>query len=133
MDHTTVRGEFSFARIGPAAARANERLNTRRCFMDIELLQNKFARMGADVRVRADARLRSAFTVDVKRDGKARGGDKRGGEYFEVAVRSPRALWMEAIAVEPRTRHLVLSACEADGDGLPSADASRQHFLCGHD
>jgi len=40
---------------------------------------------------------------------------------------------MEAIAVEPRMRHLVLSACEADGDGLPSADASRQHFLCGHD
>jgi len=54
--------------------------------MDIELLQNKFARMGADVRVRADARLRSAFTVDVKRDAKHR------REYFEVAVRSPQSL-----------------------------------------
>lgn len=57
----------------------------------------------------------------------------RGGEFFEIAVRSPQSLWMEAIAVEPRLRHLVLSACEADATGLPARGRARENFLCGHD
>jgi hypothetical protein len=101
--------------------------------MDIQLLCSKFARMGADVRVRADARLVRPFTVDVKRSDTGQAGHRGRREFFEIAVRSPQSLWMEAIAVEPRLRHLVLSACVVDESGLPARDQARQNFLCGHD
>jgi len=87
--------------------------------MDTELLQEKFRRMGARVKVHLSSGERVAIDI----------GHDRHGEYFDVKVRDGVAI--NAIDVRPRERHLLLTAHDEDRWGLPVG--SSQRFLCGHD
>jgi hypothetical protein len=87
--------------------------------MDTQLLQEKFRRMGARVKVHGGAVQRVA--IDIRHD--------RRGEYFDVTVSDGVAI--NAIDVRPRERHLLLAAHDEDRLGLPIGNGQR--FLCGHD
>jgi hypothetical protein len=91
--------------------------------MDKLLLEAKFRRMGARVRV-AEAPGVDRVRVDVKRD--------RLGEYFDLAVAPQAGVWVDAIDVRPRERHLLLMVAD-DAAGAPAATGTKQKFLCGHD
>jgi hypothetical protein len=91
--------------------------------MDKSLLEAKFRRMGARVRV-AEAPGVSRVRVDVKRD--------RLGEYFDLAVEPGAGVWVDAIDVRPRERHLLLMVAD-DAAGSPARSGAKQKFLCGHD
>jgi hypothetical protein len=89
--------------------------------MDCELLEARFARMGARLKVaERTARDRRGGTanlaVDVQRDGK--------GEFFEIRVRPMADVRLEVVDVQPAERHLLLLAEEG---------AQKLKFLCGHD
>jgi hypothetical protein len=87
--------------------------------MDTQLLQDKFRRMGARVKVHAGNVQRVAINI----------GHDRRGEFFDVTVADHVAV--NAIDVRPRERHLLLAAHEEDRLGLPVGNGQR--FLCGHD
>ena len=87
--------------------------------MDTELLQQKFRRMGARVKVHGGDVGRVA--IDVRHD--------RRGEFFDVTV--SRGVTINAIDVRPRERHLLLATHDEDRLGLPIGNGQR--FLCGHD
>ena len=91
--------------------------------MDKFLLEAKFLRMGARVRAREDRGV-GRVRVDVKRD--------RVGEYFDLAVRPGAGVWLDAIDVRPRERHLLLMVAD-DAGGAPARSGAKQKFLCGHD
>ena len=91
--------------------------------MDKLLLEAKFRRMGARVRV-AEAPGIDRVRVDVKRD--------RLGEYFDLGVAPKAGVWVDAIDVRPRERHLLLMVAD-DAAGAPAATGAKQKFLCGHD
>ena len=91
--------------------------------MDKQLLESKFRKMGARVRVEQSPRV-GRIRVDVKRD--------REGEYFDLAVPAQAGVWVDAIDVRPRDRHLLLMAAD-DSNGAPAATGTKQKFLCGHD
>jgi hypothetical protein len=80
--------------------------------MNVASLQKQFARMGAQLALRAQL---GGFSVDVKRE-------KRGSR-FEVALDSRTDVSVSD--VQPRQRHLLLVIRQ--NDGLP------HKFLCGHD
>jgi hypothetical protein len=95
--------------------------------MDSELLETRFAHMGARLKVREGAsRGRNGSTVnlavDVQRD--------RQGEFFEIRTPAPRApspaadLRLEVVDLQPSRRHLLLLAEEGN---------RKLKFLCGHD
>jgi hypothetical protein len=94
--------------------------------MDKQLIEEKFRRLGARVRV-TEAPV-GRITVDVKRD--------RKGEYFDLVVARRTAngvgVWVDAIDVRPRERHLLLMAAD-DAGGNPAKSGEKQKFLCGHD
>src|SRR5687768_15223393 len=94
--------------------------------MDKQLIEEKFRRLGARVRV-TEAPV-GRITVDVKRD--------RKGEYFDLTVARRTAngvgVWVDAIDVRPRERHLLLMAAD-DAGGNPAKSGEKQKFLCGHD
>ena len=116
--------------------------------MDIDLIQRKFARMGARVLVAPLVRSRrsppaSDVAVDIRRDDK--------GEYFDIRF-DPR--WVEdvdALDVQPAQRHLLLMAKVLDHtpevvprwnwrrEATPVTPAKatgkveKAKFLCGHD
>jgi hypothetical protein len=94
--------------------------------MDKKLIEEKFRRVGARVRVTETPIGR--LTVDVKRDGK--------GEYFDLKVArqtiNGAGVWVDAIDVRPRERHLLLMAAD-DAGGAPAKSGGKQKFLCGHD
>lgn len=87
--------------------------------MDTELLEKKFRRMGARVKVHAGATQRVAIDI----------GHDRRGEFFDVTV--GEHVTIDAIDVRPRERHLLLAAHDEDRLGLPMGQGQR--FLCGHD
>jgi hypothetical protein len=89
--------------------------------VDDTLLQEKFARMGARLRVGPPAgrgRLNRDLPIalDVRRDDK--------GEFFDVAVRPGAAVEVDVLDVRRRERHLLLTARQAGEKFL---------YLCGHD
>src|SRR5687767_1572706 len=88
-------------------------------FMDTELLEQKFRRMGARVKITRSTRQRVA--IDIGRD--------RKGEFFDLAANAGVAV--NAIDVRPREQHLLLVAHDEDRLGLPTGQGQR--FLCGHD
>ena len=88
--------------------------------MDTNLLDAKFARIGARLKVadRPSRRTRTAgvISLDVQAD--------RKGEFFEV-VRPPGSEAEVAVLdVQPADRHLLLPVREGKG---------KSKFLCGHD
>jgi hypothetical protein len=90
--------------------------------MDTTLLETKFARIGARLKVadRSSRRSRTAGIVsfDVRSD--------RRGEFFEVAVLpdAPAEVEVEVLDVRPADRHLLL---------LVRQGGEKSKFLCGHD
>jgi hypothetical protein len=87
--------------------------------VDAGLLQEKFERMGARLRVGPMVRRDRGdmpFTLDV------RGDDK--GEFFDVAIRPGAAVEAEVLDVRKRERHLLLMARQ---------DRDKFLYLCGHD
>ncbi len=88
--------------------------------MDTNLLDDKFARIGARLKVAARPSRRSrtagAISLDVQTD--------RKGEFFEI-VRPPDAgAEVEVLDVQPGDRHLLLLVREGE---------DKSKFLCGHD
>jgi hypothetical protein len=87
--------------------------------MDTDLLQEKFHRMGARVKVHPGKVERVAIDI----------GHDRRGEFFDVTVRD--GVMVNAIDVRRQQRHLLLAAYDEDRLGLPVGKGQR--FLCGHD
>jgi hypothetical protein len=92
--------------------------------MNAHLLDRKFRRMGARVKVETldnrAARDGHRVSIDVRRDAE--------GEYFEVRLPGRDAPTVDAIDVRPRQRHLLLLVKDGDRAGV-----EKQKFLCGHD
>ena len=90
--------------------------------MDRELLESRFAGMGARLKVQEGAPRNPVggsaanLTVDVQRD--------RKGEFFEIRVRPAVDLRLEVVDVQPSQRHLLLLAEEGN---------RKLKFVCGHD
>src|SRR5512140_3745783 len=88
--------------------------------MDINILDNKFARIGARLKL-ADRLSRTVVIsglvrLDVR-------NDKR-GEFFEIARQPGASVEVEAVDVQPADRHLLL---------LVRENGEKHKFLCGHD
>ncbi|HEY2585370.1 MAG TPA: hypothetical protein VGI81_06355 [Tepidisphaeraceae bacterium] len=88
----------------------------------MQLLCEKFERMGVRVKVASDPRV-DRIKIDI--------GHDRKGEFFDLKVSDPRHLAVNAIDLRPRDRHLLLSVRDEDGSGLPAGPSRK--FLCGHD
>ena len=88
--------------------------------MNAILLDNKFARMGARLKVadRPSRRTRTAGAVslDVQAD--------RAGEFFEIVRRPDADAEVVVLDVQPADRHLLL---------LVRENGEKHKFLCGHD
>jgi hypothetical protein len=88
--------------------------------MDTHLLDTKFARIGARLKVadRPPRRNRPAgvITLDVQADGK--------GEFFEIVRRPGAEAEVAVLDVQPADRHLLLLVREGQ---------AKSKFLCGHD
>jgi hypothetical protein len=89
--------------------------------MDRQLLEARFARMGARLKVEERAsRGRNGnsvnLVVDVQRD--------RKGEFFEIRLRPAVDVRIEVVDVQPAQRHLLLLAEEG---------SQKLKFVCGHD
>lgn len=85
--------------------------------MDFELLQKKFARMGARVRVsEAGVRWNERAGLDIKRDAR--------GEFFDLRVGRDEPVSYEVADLRPDLRHLLLLARRGE---------QKEKFLCGHD
>jgi hypothetical protein len=85
--------------------------------MDADLLQAKFARMGARLRIDEMSRLRDdrPVALDVRSDSK--------GEFFEIGL-GAKDVDVDVLDLRKRERHLLLrTRTNADSD----------LFLCGHD
>jgi hypothetical protein len=88
--------------------------------MDTDMLQARFARMGARLRLgelSASGQLRGQpLTLDIGSDG--------AGEFFDVRIRRTAEVDLEVVDLRRRDRHLLLQA----------RDSGRTHcYLCGHD
>jgi hypothetical protein len=92
--------------------------------MDTELLERKFARLGARLKIRTQPRVDSV-SIDIRRDHK--------GEYFDVQVNPDRNLFLDAIDVRPAERHLLLMSARHDTESRKPKLTQKQKFLCGHD
>jgi hypothetical protein len=89
-------------------------------FMDTILLDIKFARIGARLKVTARPARRSRTTDFISLDVQA----DRKGEYFEI-VRPPESeAEVDVLDVQPADRHLLLLVREGK---------EKSKFLCGHD
>jgi hypothetical protein len=91
--------------------------------MDIELLQKRFAEMGARVKVREAppapwqwGRRARRPGLDIRRDAR--------GEYFDVGLPAGERVEYEVVDLRPELRHLLLLARGGRG---------KEKFLCGHD
>src|SRR5205823_3272151 len=105
-------------RVGGECVRHHKRKGER---MDRELLESRFARMGARLKVQERAsRGRSGSTmnmvVDMQRD--------RKGEFFEISLRPAADVRLEVVDLQPSQRHLLLMAEEGN---------RKLKFVCGHD
>lgn len=85
--------------------------------MDIDLLQKKFGRMGARVKVREiSGRRNDNAGIDI--------GSDRDGEFFDIRLGLTERVDYEVVDISPRMRHLLLMA---------RRDTGKEKFLCGHD
>jgi hypothetical protein len=88
--------------------------------MDPAILDNKFARIGARLKIadRPTRRFRApgAFSVDAQTD--------RKGEFFEIAQQPGADATVEVLDVQPADRHLLLLVREGK---------DKSKYLCGHD
>src|SRR3712207_1930851 len=88
--------------------------------MDTNLLDSKFARIGARLKVadRPSRRSRTAgvISLDVQAD--------RRGEFFEIARSAGAGAEVAVLDVQPADRHLLLLVREG---------TDKSKFLCGHD
>lgn len=86
--------------------------------MDIDLLERKFARITARVKVSefAMTRWRGSFSINIRKDAQ--------GEFFDIQVPQGEGLQVEAIDIRPNVRHLLL---------MVRQDRRKDKFLCGHD
>lgn len=88
--------------------------------MDTMLLENKFARIGARLKVgdltARRARTTGALSLDVQSD--------RKGEFFEIALQPGADAQLDVLDVQASDRHLLLLL--RDGQ-------DKSKFLCGHD
>jgi len=89
--------------------------------MNVEMLQARFARMGARLMLgELSGRDRRAggrpLTLDVRSDAD--------GEYFDVRLRSADRVELEVVDLRRRERHLLLRAHERNDE---------HNYLCGHD
>jgi len=92
--------------------------------MDIGLLQQKFGRMGARVKLNDQMRVggvrfarRAASGIDIRMDAE--------GEFFDLRVAPSEQVSYEVIDLRPEKRHLLLMARREQG--------RKEKFLCGHD
>lgn len=85
---------------------------------DIDLLERKFAALGARVRARALRRYEKVdgVALDIQSD--------RRGEFFEVIGGEDDSTRVEVLDVKPDDRHLLLLVRRPD---------AKRKFLCGHD
>ena len=91
--------------------------------MSLDLINGKFARIGARVKLRREAFPRR-LRIEVRRDLR--------GEYFDLALDAARAPVLRVIDVQRQARHLLLLA--EDAPQTPARHRKgRQKFLCGHD
>jgi hypothetical protein len=85
--------------------------------MDSAILDNKFARIGARLKVADRPPRRSgAISLDVRTD--------RKGEFFEIAQQTGDNATVEVLDVQPTDRHLLLLVREGK---------DKSKYLCGHD
>ncbi|TWU09944.1 hypothetical protein [Allorhodopirellula heiligendammensis] len=89
--------------------------------MDAQLLNKKFQRMGARLKVVDPPRQRrrassSLLTLDI--------GSDRQGEFFEIMPQAGADPEIEVLDVQPSDRHLLL---------LVREDGAKNKYLCGHD
>lgn len=89
--------------------------------MDTQLLNKKFERIGARLKIldRPRRRMRARttmLTLDI-------GSDRR-GEFFEIVSQSGATAEIEVLDVQPADRHLLL---------LVREDGAKNKYLCGHD
>lgn len=89
-------------------------------FMETSVLDTKFARIGARLKVadRPSRRFRMAegVSLDVQTD--------RKGEFFEIACQPDAQVAVEVLDVQPADRHLLLLVREGK---------EKSKYLCGHD
>ena len=88
--------------------------------MDTSLLQRKFARMGARLKLREDTRRPTPAPVGVRLDI----GRDDGGEFFDIAIPQAQPAEVEVLDVQPAERHLLV---------LVREEGAKHKFLCGHD
>src|SRR5262245_12100906 len=86
--------------------------------MSSEMLERRFAAVGARVKVREGRLWRGGrLQIDVLTDAR--------GEYFELRLPSgERRVELEVVDVQPRDQHLLL---------LARMDGEKSKFLCGYD
>ncbi|MGE3807867.1 MAG: hypothetical protein AB7K24_24650 [Gemmataceae bacterium] len=80
------------------------------------MLQSRFERMGARLKVGTGGRREQPLALDIQSDA--------AGEYFDVRLRPKKITELEVVDLRPRVRHLLLQA---------TGDTGRHYFLCGHD
>ena len=84
------------------------------------MLQTKFNKMGARVRMQTRRGMVQPIRIDVRSD--------RDGKYFDVQHRGDVSVHVSD--VRPRERHLVLTAHQPAQATRPESTST---FLCGHD
>jgi hypothetical protein len=86
--------------------------------MDIQLLEKRFALIGARVKLETIAAptWRSRPGIDIGRD--------KSGEFFDIKIASGDEVNYEIVDLQKGLRHLLLMA---------RRDAGKEKFLCGHD
>src|SRR5262245_44179404 len=86
--------------------------------MDIELLQEKFGRLGTRLQItEVDGRSRRGAGIDIR-------ADKR-GEYFDIRMEPNDLVDYEVVDLRPEMRHLLLLARREN--------SRKEKYLCGHD
>lgn len=88
--------------------------------MDVDILDNKFARIGARLKLADRLGRRANGSGLVRLDVR---NDKR-GEFFEIACQPGASVEVDAVDVQPADRHLLLMVWENE---------EKHKFLCGHD
>ena len=90
--------------------------------MSLDLINGKFARIGARVKLRREA-LPRRMQIDIRRDLR--------GEYFDIALNAARAPLLRVIDVHPQAGRLLLLADDAPHTPARRREG-RQRFLFGH-
>lgn len=86
--------------------------------MNTNLIQRQFSKIGARAKVRASLiqNVRTGVSIDIGRDDE--------GEFFDITVGRDAPGELTVIDAQPRLRHLLLMARQAQ---------DKHKFLCGHD